>query len=83
MDLPYSNKQPLLLNPKNETDHETSLLTVKHDGMKETLTKLRSLYWTICGQRFIRKFPRQCVVCHRFIGSIIQPHYHLHYQNFE
>ena len=30
-------------------------LTVKHRGVKETLTELRSQYWIVCGRNFVRK----------------------------
>ena len=74
-DLPYSTKCPILLNTKH---HLTQLivrqchLTVKHGGVKETLTELRSLYWIIRGRNFVRKLLRQCVICRRFTGKPYQ-----------
>ena len=71
-DLPYSTKHPILLNSK---DHITELivrqchLSVKHGGVKETLTELRSSYWIIRGRNFVRKLLRQCVTCQRFTGK--------------
>lgn len=71
-DLPYSTKHPILLNTKH---HVTELivrqchLSVKHGGVKETLTELRSSYWIIRGRNFVRKLLRQCVACRRFTAK--------------
>ena len=42
---------------------------VLHNGVKETLTELRSRFWIVKGRSFIKKLIRQCVVCRRFEGK--------------
>ena len=70
--LPYFTKHPILLNANH---HITELivrhchLSVKHGGVKETLTELRSSYWVVRGRNFVRRLLRQCVVCRRFAGK--------------
>ena len=45
---------------------------VLHNGVKETLTELRSAYWLVRGRQFIRKLLRTCVVCRRLEGRHCQ-----------
>ena len=42
---------------------------VGHNGVKETLSELRSCFWTIKGQQFIRRALLGCSWCHKFEGS--------------
>ena len=73
-DLPYSTKHPVLL-PRN--NHFTALvirdahLRVCHDGVKETLTEVRSRYWVVRGRSTTRAILHKCTVCKRFEGAPI------------
>ena len=70
-DLPPSSQQPVLLD---KTHHLTKLIVmeahnrVKHNGVKETLTELRSAYWVMQGRQFVRQLIYRCVICRRVDG---------------
>ena len=70
-ELPYSTKFPILL-PKSH--HFTSLIILRahervlHNGVKETLTELRSKYWIIRGRSTVRTIVRQCIICRKAEG---------------
>jgi len=56
--------------------HHLSLLIVKdahervmHNGVRETLTQIRSNYWIIRGRQFVRQVIRKCVICCKLEGS--------------
>ena len=42
---------------------------VLHNGVRETLSELRSTYWVIRGRQIAKKILRGCVVCRRFEGA--------------
>ena len=70
-DLPYQAKYPILLHKS----HHLSLLIVRdahnrvmHNGVKETLTEIRSKYWIIRGRQLGRMVLQRCVICRRFEG---------------
>jgi hypothetical protein len=70
-ELPYAVKYPILL-PRG---HPLTALVVKeahervcHDGVRETLTEIRSKYWIPKGRNFTRKIIHNCVLCKRFEG---------------
>ena len=70
--LPPSAQNPILLSK----DHYlTKLLIldahkhVLHNGVRETLSELRSTYWVIRGRQTVKKILRGCVVCRRFEGA--------------
>lgn len=71
-DLLYDTKHPLLLDPKH---HVCELIikdcheTVKHNGVRETLTQLRTRFWIIKGRSHMRKFIHRCCICRRFEGK--------------
>ena len=71
-DLPYSAKHPILLNKKH---HLTTLVIrdahrrVHHNGVRETLTEVRSKFWIIGGRNLVRSIIHSCVVCRRFEGQ--------------
>ena len=71
-DLPYSTKHPILL-PRNHPI--TSLIVwdahrrVQHNGVKETLTEVRTKYWIVKGRSLVRSTIHRCVVCKRFEGT--------------
>lgn len=67
--LPYSAKHPIILGK----GHPYSILIVKqahervlHNGVKETLTEIRSKYWIPQGRSFVRKILYNCTLCKRF-----------------
>ena len=55
--------------------HFTTLLVldchqrIKHGGIKETLTELRTRFWTVKGQSVVKKILHQCVICNRHNGQ--------------
>ena len=70
--LPPSAQNPILLDSKH---HLTSLLIwdahkrVLHNGVRETLSELRSTYWVIRGRQIVRKVIHGCVICRKFEGA--------------
>ena len=65
-DVPVSTRHPILLNKK----HHLAILIVRdchskvgHNGVRDTLTQLRSQYWIIGGRQFVRKILYQCTIC--------------------
>lgn len=70
-DLPYSARHPVLL-PRNY--HFTALvirdahLHLCHNGVKETLTEVRSQYWIVKGCSLTRAILHKCTICKRFEG---------------
>ncbi len=78
-DLPYSAKHPVLLDKK----HPLTVLIIRdahrrvqHDGVRETLTEVRSRFWIISGRSLVRSTIHGCVTCKRFEGGHFQapPH---------
>ena len=70
-DLQPSAKSPILL-PKN---HWFTTLAIRsahqrvlHDGVKETLTEVRTKYWIPHGRSTVRKTIHSCVTCRRYEG---------------
>lgn len=70
-EIPYGVKHPILL-PRQH--HLTTLvvrrahLRVLHNGVKETLTEVRSKFWIVKGRAFVKKCIHQCVVCKKYEG---------------
>ena len=68
-DLPVSTRHPVLLCKKHPL---TSLIVreaherVMHNGVKETLTEIRTKYWIVKGKQFVRQMIHKCVLCRRF-----------------
>ena len=70
--LPPSAQNPIMLSK----DHYLTMLLildahkrVLHNGVRETLSELRSTYWVIRGRQTVKKILRGCVVCQRFEGA--------------
>ena len=67
-DVPYSTKFPILL-PNHH--HFTELVVLRahervfHNGVKETLTEVRSQYWITNGRSVIQKMIYDCSTCQR------------------
>ena len=70
--LPYKTKFLILL-PRQH--HVTRLLVmkcheiVKHYGIKETFTQLRSEYWIAKGRQVIKSILAKCVPCREIMGK--------------
>ena len=71
-DVSYTTKHPALLHKDH---HLTKLLILRahervlHNGVRETLTELRSKYWLVKGRSYTKKILRQCVLCRRIEGK--------------
>ena len=75
-EIDYETKHPILL----ERSHRVTILIVEechrkvqHNGIKETLTELRSRYWLVRGRLFVRKSIHRCVTCRRMEGKAYSP----------
>ncbi len=73
--IPQSSKHPILV----DKDHYFASLIVyeshrrvMHNGVKETLTDIRSQYWIVRGRQFVRKLIGKCTICRRFEGKPYQ-----------
>ena len=70
--LSYETLHPILLPT---THHFTQLVVrrahnrVFHNGIKETLTELRTRYWVVKGRAVVKQFVRQCVICRKAEGG--------------
>ena len=42
---------------------------VLHNGLRETLTQLRSEYWVVKAPNFIKKILRNCIICRKHEGQ--------------
>ena len=73
--LPQSAKHPILVDKEH---YFASLIVydshrrVMHNGVKETLTDIRSQYWIVRGRQFVRKLIGRCSICRRFEGKPYQ-----------
>ena len=73
--LPPSARNPILLD---QNHHLTTFLVldahkcVLHNGTRETLTELRSLYWVVRGRQIVKKLIHSCVTCRRHEGTPCQ-----------
>ena len=70
--LPYTTKHPLLL-PRG---HPITFLIIRdahkrvqHNGVRETLTEIRTKYWIMKARSLVRSIISRCVVCKRFEGA--------------
>ena len=67
-----SARNPILLSKEH---YLTTLLIsdahkrVFHNGVRETLSELRSNYWVIRGRQIVRKILSSCVICRRLEGA--------------
>ena len=73
--VPYSSKYPILL----PSDHHLTKLyvlhahaQVLHDGVKSTITELRSRFWLVKGRSTVKKILRECVLCKKYEGRPYQ-----------
>ena len=69
--LPFSSKHPILLNKKHYLTYlivKNAHKRVQHNGVKETLTEVRSKYWIVGGRSLVKSFIHKCITCRRFDG---------------
>ena len=66
--LPYSAKDPILV----DANHGFTTLVIRdchervmHDGVKQTLTELRSKFWLAKGRQVVKKLLHSCVTWRR------------------
>ena len=70
-DLPSDTKHPIILPGKH---YFTELIIrrgherVYHNGVKETLTEVRSRYWILRGRAAVRYYIHRCIVCRKAEG---------------
>ena len=71
-DIPFQEKHTVLL-PRN---HHLAALIVReahervfHNGVKDTLTEVRSRFWILKGRALIRKMMHQCINCKKSEGK--------------
>ena len=64
--IPFSTKHPILFHKDCQltklyarTAHERVL----HNGVKETLTEIRSRFWIVKGRTFVKQLIHQCGLC--------------------
>ena len=69
--LPGSTRNPILLPAKHEfvqliikKGHES----VKHCGLRDTLTTLRERFWILRGREAVKRVIKKCVICLRING---------------
>ena len=74
--LPVNTRNPILLPAKHEftwllikQSHES----VKHGGIRDTLTTLRERYWVLRGREAVKKFTRGCIICRKHEGTPYGP----------
>ena len=70
--IPFDAKHPILL----PVDHHLTVLIIDdcnqrvlHNGVKETLTELRSRFWVTRGRQTVRKVISKCVNCKKTEGK--------------
>ena len=74
--IPFSTRFPILI-PRNH--HFTELIIrdahekVYHNGVKETLAELRSVYWIVKGRQIVKRSLRRCLLCKRIEGLAYPP----------
>ena len=72
----FSSKHPILLpkgHPLTALIVESAHRRVQHNGVKETLSEVRSKYWIIRGRSLVKALIYKCVVCRRFEGRPFNP----------
>ena len=70
--LPDETKFPVLL-PSNHDFTKLVVLRchdeVMHNGVRETLTQIRSKYWIVKGRQVVKKIIARCLICKRLEGK--------------
>lgn len=68
-DLPYSSKHPVLLSNNHPLIVKDAHEKVQHNGVRETLTEVRSKYWILKGRCLVKSILSHCILCRRFEGK--------------
>lgn len=71
-DIPYSTKYPTLLHKDHHLTRLFVLIAhqgVLHNGVKKTLTELRSQFWILKGRSNVNQILHHCTTCKRFEGK--------------
>ena len=71
-ELTEMQKHPIMLDSKHQVTRlivEQSHKRVSHNGIKETLTELRSSFWIVRGRQFVRKVLHGRRLCRRHEGK--------------
>ena len=66
--VPYCTRYPALLDKEHRFTQlvvENAHKRVLHNGVKETLTEIRSKFWIARGRQFVRQVLLNCTVCHK------------------
>lgn len=65
-----------VLLPKKHRFTELVILdsheTVKHNGVRETLTEVRANYWIIKGRQAVKALLPRCVICKKLLGKVFE-----------
>ena len=74
-DIPYGTKHPIFLSKHHllttlivRNAHER----VMHNGVKDTLTEIRSKFWIVRRRSFVKSIIHSCVLCRRFESKLYQ-----------
>ena len=65
---PESSKTPFLLPSKDKFTELVISEThefIKHNGIRDTLSTIRSKFWILRGREAVKRFLRHCVICRR------------------
>ena len=76
VDIRYETKHPVMLDRNHRATQliiEECHERVQHNGVKETLTELRSNFWVVKGRHIVRKIIHSCAICRRFEGKSYNP----------
>ena len=71
-EIPYSTKHPILLprrHPFTALVVRNAHLRVCHNGVKETLTEIRSQYWIVKGRSLTKAILHNCTGCRKYEGA--------------
>ena len=84
--LRYQAKAPYFIN----SEHYLATLTLKnihtrfkHISIKQTLKKLRQIFWICRGRQFVRNIFQKRVICKSTKDLLINTQFHLRYPNYE
>jgi hypothetical protein len=75
-EIQYETKHPIMLDRNHRVTRliiEECHERVHHNGVKETLTEIRSKFWIVKGRQLIRTIIHSCVPCRRFEGKPYNP----------
>lgn len=74
--LPVNSRNPVLLPAKHAFVQfiiKDAHYSVKHCGVRDTLTTIRERYWILRGREAVKQFIRKCVICRKYEGKPYKP----------